>query len=351
MDWGIIAMKSPRIQAMQIAFTYMGTIVGAGFATGQEILQFFTKYGHLASYTIVIAAFLFVWLGYKIMMLSSHISAKSYEDLNIAILGDRLGKLVSHFMLIILLGVSSVMLAGAGTIFSEHWGVTYQLGLIITGIVSYILLQKGMNAILAINSIVVPFMLLFTLLVIMKTSQLPTSAQFITLETNQSLWSAIASPFLYVAFNLALAQAVLVPLGSQVADKNTIRSGAIIGGIGIGFMLIAGHFALSANMPDIAKFSIPMGGIAKQFGILIQTAYIFIIFSEIFTTLIADVYGLTLQLHSRFQWSKPLILFVTLVACYFISQIGFQILLSTLYPIFGFISLIWLIQLFRKKTI
>lgn len=32
-------MKS-HIRTLQIAFTYIGTIVGAGFATGQEILRF-----------------------------------------------------------------------------------------------------------------------------------------------------------------------------------------------------------------------------------------------------------------------------------------------------------------------
>lgn len=34
-------MKS-HVRTLQIAFTYIGTIVGAGFATGQEILKFFT---------------------------------------------------------------------------------------------------------------------------------------------------------------------------------------------------------------------------------------------------------------------------------------------------------------------
>lgn len=32
-------MKS-HVRTLQIAFTYIGTIVGAGFATGQEILRF-----------------------------------------------------------------------------------------------------------------------------------------------------------------------------------------------------------------------------------------------------------------------------------------------------------------------
>ncbi|MBC8080240.1 MAG: hypothetical protein H7X86_07830, partial [Gorillibacterium sp.] len=53
-------------QILQVAFTYVGTIVGAGFASGQEILQFFTRYGWMAVPTISVAAFLFIWLGIKI---------------------------------------------------------------------------------------------------------------------------------------------------------------------------------------------------------------------------------------------------------------------------------------------
>lgn len=60
---------------------------------------------------------LFIWLGGKMMIIASEIGAKSYEDLNIALFGDRYGKWISHFMLIVLLGVTAVMLAGAGTIF------------------------------------------------------------------------------------------------------------------------------------------------------------------------------------------------------------------------------------------
>ncbi|MEK1832032.1 hypothetical protein AAAC51_33515 [Priestia megaterium] len=32
---------------LQVAATYVGTVVGAGFATGKEIVQFFTQYGNL----------------------------------------------------------------------------------------------------------------------------------------------------------------------------------------------------------------------------------------------------------------------------------------------------------------
>ncbi|MEK3882570.1 hypothetical protein [Paenibacillus sp. PL2-23] len=336
-------------KVLQIASTYMGTIVGAGFATGQEILQFFTRFGYWGAFTIVLATFLFIWLGTKMMLIASEIRAKSYEDLNIALFGERYGRVISLFMLIILLGVTAVMLAGAGTIFYEHWNISYQAGLLLTIAGSFLLLRKGMNAILTVNAVVVPVMLLFTVLVMIDTFNTPGANKFATLTTDYSPWAAWASPFLYAAFNLSLAQAVLVPLGAEIRDRKTIIVGSWLGAIGIGFMLLAGHIALSVHMPGIQQFAIPMGGIARQLGYYVQFIYIFLIFSEIFTTLIANIYGLTLQLGERMRWSRQLLTMGILLVCYIASQIGFGPLLSTLYPLFGLISLGWLLLIVRRK--
>ncbi|WP_424768965.1 hypothetical protein [Paenibacillus sp. sgz302251] len=337
-------------KVLQIASTYMGTIVGAGFATGQEILQFFTRFGYWGTVTIAVSTFLFIWLGTKMMLIASEIRAKSYEDLNKALFGEKYGRWISHFMLVVLLGVTAVMLAGAGTIFYEHWNISYQSGLLITIAACYFLLRKGMSAILMVNAIVVPIMLLFTVLIILNTFQTPGADKFITLTTDHSIFAAWAAPFLYTAFNLSMSQAVLVPLGAEIRDRKTIIAGSWVGGIGVGFMLMAGHIALSVHMPGIQQFAIPMGGIARQLGYSVQFIYIFIIFAEIFTTLIADIYGLTLQLHERLKWSRSLIVLIILAICYVASQIGFGMLLSTLYPLFGLVSFGWLILIIRKKV-
>ena len=106
---------------LQIAFTYMGTVVGAGFATGQEILQFFTRFGYWGALTIILATIMFVWLGAKMMLIANEVKARSYEDVNKVLFGDQFGRWVSHFMLIVLFGVTAVMLAGAGQ-FSTRTG-------------------------------------------------------------------------------------------------------------------------------------------------------------------------------------------------------------------------------------
>ncbi|CAH0117563.1 MULTISPECIES: hypothetical protein [unclassified Paenibacillus] len=339
------------VKVLQIAFTYIGTVVGAGFATGQEILQFFTQYGNWAPLTIIAATLLFIWLGTKVMLLSFDIRAKSYEDLNKHLFGEQGGRWISLFLMIILIGVNSVMLAGAGSLFVEHFNIHYQTGLLFTLFCSYILLSKGIKSILALNSVVVPLMLTFTVLIVLNTMRSPYSHHWITLISDRS-WSATwAAPFLYTAFNLAMAQAVLVPVGAAMPNKAVIRWGGWLGGLGIGLMLLAGHFALSAYMPGITQFEIPMGSIAYQLGHIVQFIYLFLIFLEIFTTYVADIFGVTLQIRQRWlpeahpQWITAGIMLV----CYTISQFGFSSLLSILYPLFGLFSLVWLVMIVSKQ--
>ena len=330
---------------LQIAFTYIGTIVGAGFATGQEILQFFTQYGKWATLTIILSTILFIWLGTKMMIISRTIRAKSYADLNKYLFGHKSGGYISIIMLFILIGVNSIMLAGAGSVFVEHLNLHYQTGLIITLVGAYFLLRRGMHSIMYMNSIVVPMMLTISLFIISNTLQSPNADRFITLSTDTNLTMAWLAPVLYTAFNLVMAQAILVPLGSRTESLTVIKWGGFIGGLGVGFMLMAAHFALSAQMPGITQYEIPMGNIAFQLGVAVQMIYVLLIFLEIFTTFVADVYGVSLQLQQHFHFSPKVISVAIMLACFIVSQFGFSYLLSILYPFFGFLSLFWVIKL------
>lgn len=339
------------VKVLQIAFTYIGTVVGAGFATGQEILQFFTRYGKWGVLTILLSTMLFIWLGTKMMLLAREIKASSYEDLNRRLFGDRIGQGLSIFTMVVLIGVNSVMLAGAGSVFMEHLGLHYQTGLWITLICTYLLLGRGIGGVMQLNTIVVPMMLILSLAIISNTAGTPGATRFFTLGTDSSLLAVWASPLMYTAFNLSMAQAVLVPIGSHTASRKVIIIGGILGGAGVGFMLMAGHFALSAYMPGIVQYEIPMGSIAQQLGTTIQLIYIFLIFMEIFSTFVADVYGVTLQLKQYIHVPPKWISVTILVICYVTSQFGFSSLLSVLYPVFGMFSLLWafMLAMYRRK--
>ncbi|WP_340022666.1 hypothetical protein MHI24_27230 [Paenibacillus sp. FSL K6-1096] len=342
-------MKS-HVRTLQIAFTYIGTIVGAGFATGQEILRFFTRYGHWALLTILFSAILFIWLGTKMMLIARRITADSFEDFNRHLFGARTGSAISLFTMIILIGVNSIMLAGAGAIFKEHLGLPYQLGLLLTIMGSYVLLRRGISGILQLNSLVVPLMLTLSLILVFNTVGVPGAERFLFLPTDHTAFTAWMSPLLYTSFNLGMAQAVLVPLARHTDDERALIRGGILGGAGIGFMLLAAHFAMSSQMPGILQYEIPMGSIAFRLGPTVQMIFLVLIFMEIFSTFIAGIYGVSVQLQQRLPVAPVLVSPLLMLICYVVSQFGFSSLLGTFYPIFGALCMVWVVMLLRTPV-
>lgn len=341
-------------QIVRIAFTYIGTVVGAGFASGQEILQFFTRYGWIATLTIALSTVLFIWVGIKLMLMAHTLKATSYEDLNRVIFGPKIGNWISLFTMIVLFGITTVMLAGGGTVFEEQLHLSYQTGLLVTLVLSYLVLSRGIGAIMTVNSIVVPIMLLFSVVIVVYTWHSPSSGNWLRITTDDSLGKIWFAPFLYTAFNLAMAQAVLVPMGSAIARRSDLYWGGLIGGAGIGMLLLSAHYALSAQMPGIAQYEIPMGNIINRLGSVPQIAYLLVIYGEIFTTFIADAYGLSLQLQQRTKLNRKFLLLCILGLSYLVSQIGFKTLLAALYPVFGLISVVWLVLMIwrdRKRAV
>lgn len=337
-------------KSLQIAFTYAGTIVGAGFATGQEILQFFTRFGAAATMTIGLAGFLFIWLGTRLMLLARSIGAVSYEDLNKHLFGPRLGEWFSLFTLVMLFGFTTVMLAGGGSVFHEHFRLSYQTGLLLMLLLAYLVLTKGLRAIMAVNTVVVPMMMLFCVLIVFSTAASPQASNWVTLESNRPLLQIWTAPLLYVSYNLVSAQAVLVPLGASVADRSTIIRGGVLGGAIVSGMLLAGHFGLAAQMPIIGQFEIPMSRLIAGLGTGVQLLFVGVIFGEIFTTYIANLYGLTLQIRERTGWADQAILAGLLAGTWLIGQIGFSALMSTLYPLFGLLGLVWFARVIASRS-
>ncbi|BFH69042.1 membrane protein [Paenibacillus dendritiformis] len=343
-------MKKRVSLILKIAATYIGTVVGAGFASGQSIMQFFTAYGAFGGISIAVTTFLFIWLGTKMMILSRRIQAFSYQEFNNFLFGNLFGKVANALTFLILFGVTAVMLSGTGSLFEEQLGLPYQIGIVVSVALSYLVMSKELNGILAVNSLVVPMMLVFIVLIAFRAIEMDgiwgVTGSHTQLRDNLK-W--MLSPFMYAALNLAFAQAVMVPLGREVEDESEIKWGGFLGGVGLGMMLLISHFALNSRMPEILQFQLPMAEIIRSLGPFVHVLFLLVIYGEIFTTLIGNVFGVTRQIQSLYKLPKSAIVLAVLLACFIISQAGFTSLLTYLYPLFGYLGIILLIVLAAKR--
>ena len=114
-------MKTNWGAAFNIVAVYVGTVVGAGFATGREIVEFFSRFGIYGLIGVFMAGYILTYMGAKLMRIAAAIGAQSYEEMNVHLFGKFFGRIINIVMLFMLLGVCAVMLSGAGAVFEEAW--------------------------------------------------------------------------------------------------------------------------------------------------------------------------------------------------------------------------------------
>lgn len=327
--------------SFKIAATYIGTIVGAGFATGKEIVQFFSINGLYGFIGIFVSGILFIWIGTKMMLLSIQIQAQSAQDFNQFLFGKTTGNIVNFIMLFGLLAVTSVMISGAGATFEEQIGIKRQFGIIITICITLLILSAGLKGVFSINSVIVPIMIIFIIAV--SSTTLLDSIQNIKNTMPSESWNYkwITNPLTYTALNIILAQSVLVPLASSINDTKIIKLGGFLGGLGLTIMLALSHLTI-ISIPFFYEYHIPMAEAVKEVNPFFHLFFVIVIIGEIITTVIGNMFGMSRQLHSIFQIKPYTFVILLLTVCYIVSYIHYSPLLSILYPLIGWISFLFL---------
>lgn len=338
-------MKKSVTLGIQVAAIYIGTVVGAGFATGREIVAFFTKYSHEAFISILLCTWLLTWLGMKVMLVGSRLRATSYQQVSNYLFGSFFGSLFNGMMFLTLVGVTSVMISGAGAIFEEQLKVSSQVGILLTIALTVFTLRFGVKGISSVNMIVVPIFIVFSFILSIHTLPFYSASMSEMLSLSPS---SIVSSILYASFNLALAQAVLVPLATEVNDEKAIKIGAMLGGVGLGVILLASHLAL-LSLHNVELYDIPMAEIMKEGLSHFYYLYLLVMCGEVFTSVIGNVYGIERQMKSVLKRSKLVNMTIIVVITYSVSLIGYSDLITRLYPIFGYLSVVFLVLLAMKK--
>ncbi|WP_309865119.1 YkvI family membrane protein [Desmospora profundinema] len=336
--------------ASRVGFTYIGTVVGAGFASGQEIMQFFTVYGTGGVWAIILVTILFSWLGIRMMVMGASLRATSYEAFNNYLFGRQWGRWMNALVGVILFGVTTAMMSGTGSLFQEQLGLSFHVGVLATSLVAFIVIMRGMEGILHVNALVVPLMFVFTMIVGVQGIQEAGgwgNIGEIRMFTQEGHWAL--SAVTYVAFNLAMSQAVLVPLGGEIQDRKTLRLGGILGGLGLGVMLLAANFALSLKAPAVLGMEIPIALVIATLGEGMMYFFLAVMWGEIFTTLIGNVYGLAAHLEQRVPLRMHTLIGAIFFLGYLFSLVGFPVLVGKVYPLFGVLGMAVLVLLAIRR--
>lgn len=136
-------MKKKGVSTFKVAATYIGTIVGAGFATGQEVFQFFTRFGIMGLVGLILATIMFIVFGYIIIDLGKKLNARSHLEIIKYSGGKVLGTIIDIIITFFLFGGLTAMIAGTGALFTQQFNLPSLLGNIIMAVLTAVTVLTG----------------------------------------------------------------------------------------------------------------------------------------------------------------------------------------------------------------
>ena len=158
---------------MKAICVIIGTVIGAGFASGKEIYVFFNQYGKMGFLGILIASILTGIIIYRILMQIRNIEAKNYKQyLEKIQMKPKIKEILNCIINIFLLASFYIMIAGFCAYFQQEFEISIIFVASIVCLLCYITFINHIEGITKINTIVIPFLIIMILFIGMKSNVL-----------------------------------------------------------------------------------------------------------------------------------------------------------------------------------
>jgi uncharacterized membrane protein YkvI len=314
--------------------TYIGAVIGAGFASGQETLQFFAVYGVEGLVGAVVTGFLFSLLGISIILIGYKLKVTDYYNLFYQLGGRKVGWIADLVLSLFLWGSFVVMIAGCKELFNHFFAFKINLGLIITIIMVLSANFYGLEGVMKLNSVIVPTLLTIILVVIFNL--IGTVTIDIT-EFSISL-SWLTSSFLYTGYNLVLALAILLPLTTKV-NKQELIIGIGSGGLMLGGLACLITVTLHLFFSTIVNSELPMLEIVARYKNGFYYFYGAALWLSMVTTASCNLYGVVVRLKELVSIKQNRLVLIVLVSTLPLINFSFSQLVTVIYPLLGKLSL------------
>lgn len=340
----------------KIVFVIIGTLIGAGFASGQEIYVFFFSYGIKGFIGIIISSVVMGVLIYKTLGIINKYNINSYKDLlDILIKNKKENKyfnfknIINLIINIFILVTFFIMIAGFGAYFEQQFGINSLVGSSILAILNFVIFLTSVKGVIKANELLVPMLIVFLVIIgfinIIDINIVKLGNYII--RTNQSNY--ILSAIIYASYNSILLIPVLITLKKYINTKKQILFISLISTIIVILLATIIFLILIRVDVDITKLEMPAVYVVSNIFKFLEIIYGFIILGSIFTTSISLGTSF-LQNVSKNKRSYTQIAAIMCITSILTSQIGFSNLINLLYPIFGYLGLIQIWKIGLTKT-
>ena len=326
-----------------LVFSIIGTLIGAGFASGQEMYLFFYRYGINGILGLVLCSSLMAGVIYKTFIIIHDKQIHSYKDFLNKIFGSERLSLISNIIInAFLLVTFYIMISGFGAYFEQRFQISSVIGASIFSILCFFVLIKDIEGVKKVNSLIVPILIVVILIIGFLCIE---KINLTNLKIEKDNFKWVLQAIVYCSYNMILVIPVLVSFGKYISSKKQIVIVSILSGVIVFVLAISIFSVLISVTADYSKIEMPaVYAIDKNFS-WISGIYGSVILLSIFSTAISI--GISfLKNITKDRKSFPQIVAIMCISGVLISNFGFSNLVKLLFPVFGYLGIIQIVKIY-----
>ena len=329
-------------ESLKIAGAFVGVIVGAGFASGRELLLMFVDFGVWGLLGAVVSASLFIFLGMALAGMSSRLRASSHKDVVNALCGRYLGAFVDLMITFFMFAVTVVMLAGGGALLEQQFGIPALFGSLAVTVIVVAIVCLDVQKVIGMIGAATPLLIL-TAVAVALYGVATRGLSFGELDQLASQQDAGASHWLlgallYVSYNIVAGVPFLSIMGGTAKTEKHAIWGGIFGGALLGVLMLVMSLGLLSRLDSVADLPMPMLSIATEISPVLGLVMAVVIFLMILNTAVGTLYSFSARLLPAGTRTFRIGSAAAGALAFVGSLVGFVSLVGQVYPLFGYLG-------------
>jgi len=330
-----------KLNFIGVAAMYVGSIMGAGFASGRESWQFFGVFGNKAYLGVLISSLGFAMIAFMVNYISQSRNTTDIGRIvwftDNRIITEAIGYSMAAFLFTTIISMS----AAGGSFLNQEFGISKIIGGGIIAFLVAITVIGDFERISRLFKYIVP--LLFAVVIIVSFivifSGIGQSGATGGFKVSEMAPNWIVAALVFIAYNML----GMIPMGAAASlnarNGKHALAGSVIGGTALGIMTLVLVLALQKDMAYTNSLDLPMLGYSLRVSAIANVLYGLVLYASIYSAATSTFYGFTTKLPDR-PWKKYVILAAITVG-FIIGLTGFKNIVAYLYPVEGYYG--WII--------
>lgn len=330
-------------QVVKIGLAFVGIIIGAGFASGQETMQYFVAFGAWGIVGAIVSSLIMIIAGVSLMQLGSYYQAKEHMSALANVSSRAVTLLLDVSTTVTLFAVGFIMFAGAGSNLNQQFGWPLWAGAALMLALVLVVGLLDVDRVTYVIGFITPFIFVFILIAtgwaIANASPDITALNVASQEVSTTLPNWWVAALNYTGFNVITATSMAIVIGGSFLDTKVAGWGGLFGGLIYLALLLLLAVGLFFEVELVNGDDLPALTLINQINPALGVAMAVVIYGMIFNTAISMFYALGKRLtKGRPKRFYPVFVVACLVG-FILSFVGFKELIGFIYPLLGYLGL------------